>query len=565
MASALGVVHARAEADPSLASQWEAYRAVAAKTILDLQPFRRSETGQLASGDPVELTALAPGANAWFLLRLGAGDAGQVFHLENADPQGQTVALAPGPVLALTTQGATTTCAPWEGDPSPLAEARDQGQPYAPLCDGRLYLRNPARGARSWRESVTDFLRDNIWGGDAAVQFIKDTFYQDAFAEADPTTDGAGTGTGMAGPSAAALSDRAAATPDIATGIGLGLAGTQPGNMAMGQWYRVAGVPGVFASAIRPGALSAQVLSGPGTVNPLDAAEAGATDYLVAFDLDAFELGFALGTDHPRVDWSPRPPASVRPPGLPGPDGIADWAPLQRLGMISPTLSARTVATFAAGFKRQHGAFKWGPFSTVSGGSHYGFVEQGVVFSKLQPGLATLMVFDDGRIEMRTWAEADEALLPDLRFARQNGVALIEPDPATGKGVPGPYVAQWGAGNWSGSAEAKLRTLRAGACLIDDGAKRYLVYGYFSTAPPSSMARVFLAYSCSYAMLLDMNAPELTYMAVYAQNGNQIHVEHLVPDMAASDETGAEGQLLPRFLGFPDSRDFFYLLRKRGP
>ena len=48
-----------------------------------------------------------------------------------------------------------------------------------------------------------------------------------------------------------------------------------------------------------------------------------------------------------------------------------------------------TVAAFVGGFKRSHGAFRYGPLALVNHGSHYGFMQQGVVFSKLQPGLAT--------------------------------------------------------------------------------------------------------------------------------------------------------------------------------
>jgi hypothetical protein len=231
-------------------------------------------------------------------------------------------------------------------------------------------------------------------------------------------------------------------------------------------------------------------------------------------------------------------------------------------GMVSPAIAGRTIATFAGGFKRQHGAFKWGPFSTVNHGSHYGFIEQGVILSKLQPGLSTLYVLNDGTVDMKTWRQKDEALLPDIRFARQNGVPLLETDAATGLGVPGALVTQWGAGNWSGSAEVQLRTLRAGACLKEDRGRRFLVYGYFSTATPSAMARTFQAYGCKYAMQLDMNAPVLTYLALYLRSAGKVQVEHLVAAMADADATDADGNLLPRFIGFADNRDLFYLFMK---
>jgi len=62
-------------------------------------------------------------------------------------------------------------------------------------------------------------------------------------------------------------------------------------------------------------------------------------------------------------------------------------------------------------------------------------------------------------------------------------------------------------------------------------------------------------------MLLDMNALEHTYMAVYALRGSELSVEHLVRGMEVLDKADGE-RLLPRFLGFADNRDFFYLLRR---
>jgi hypothetical protein len=41
-------------------------------------------------------------------------------------------------------------------------------------------------------------------------------------------------------------------------------------------------------------------------------------------------------------------------------------------------------------------------------------------------------------------------------------------------------------------------------------------------------------------------------------------VEHLVTGMAQIDKT-ERGQLIPRFIGFPDNRDFFYVLRRERP
>jgi hypothetical protein len=102
--------------------------------------------------------------------------------------------------------------------------------------------------------------------------------------------------------------------------------------------------------------------------------------------------------------------------------------------------------------------------------------------------------------------------------------------------------------------------VRAGACLQEKG-RRYLIFGYFSAATPSPMARVFQAYGCRYAMQLDINALEHTYFALYTHRNGQLVVQHLIQGMAEVDRKGGD-QMAPRFLGFPDDRDFFYLLRR---
>ena len=52
------------------------------------------------------------------------------------------------------------------------------------------------------------------------------------------------------------------------------------------------------------------------------------------------------------------------------------------------------------------------------------------------------------------------------------------------------------------------------------------------------MARVFQAYRCDYAMLLDMNALEHTYLALYRRSGSQLFVEHLIKGMSELDKSG---------------------------
>lgn len=549
-----------------LAAQRLAYDAVATKTIVDLQPFRAEQRMTLTDGTELKLVSLSPAINSWYLLELKAPAArrSSFYHLENIDSHGVELALEPAevPTLRLARADGNYSCPLVVEQASVLEAAQKAGLPFAPLCNGQVYLRNRVDGSRTSRERTAEFLRDNVWFGDSLVNLVKDTFYQDAYAETGVTLGITAAGSVVEALGQAALVD----FPVISTSIGMALQGAPEGGIAQGNWYAMAGNTGVYASVVQPAKISREILDRPNETNWLDEVERWATAYLVAFDLTEFEVGYEVGTDHPTLNWSPRPSGSGRNYSIPGPDGVASSTPLVTLGMVSPSQAHRVAATFTGGYKREHGAFRMGDYAFSYNGHHYGFVVNGVVLSKLVPDLATLYVLEDGTIGMRTWAVEDDALLPQIRFARQNGVPLIAPDPATGDSVPGPLVRSWGPGNWSGSAEAQLRTLRAGACMKTVQGRRMLIYAYFSTATPSAMARVFQAYGCEYAMQLDMNSVEHTYLAVYTQKPEGgLEISHLVRAMRDIDARANDGTRLPRFVAYSDNRDFFYLLRKVPP
>ncbi len=52
-----------------------------------------------------------------------------------------------------------------------------------------------------------------------------------------------------------------------------------------------------------------------------------------------------------------------------------------------------------------------------------------------------------------------------------------------------------------------------------------------------------------------------TYCALYRRDGSQLVVEHLIDGMSQVDKSDSGGPV-PRFLGDPDNRDFFYLMRR---
>jgi hypothetical protein len=583
-------------------SQLDQYQANVPKTIVELQQFRETTSIPVGSKGGNEGTAtlinLNPAINAWFLLKIswGNGRPATAYHLENPKPRSTRILLDQKNPSGLSIMEGTTrySCNLFGDSPNALERGKASSLVFYPLCEGRIYLRNPATGHRTTLEAAVEFLREHVWGGEKIVN-LGHILLGDAHRETGTLEPGTAASAGArhtdSGDLPLPASIDSQYTNRLLTSANLGIelesaqaagggtkrernlgeaaAAGEPvvrdslqrsprTGMLPGVWYPVLGNPGVYASILQPNLIEPSILgSYRNHVNGLDSVEAPALCYLVAFDLDRFDLGYALGTAHPSVGWSEEALPQVRSAGLPGPDGIASISPLVATGLLSPQYAPRTIATFTGGFKRTQGAFKYGDLALRNHGSHYGFLENGVVLSKLQPGLATIFVLNDGSIGMKTWTDRDDALLPKIEHARQNGVPIIE------SGAPGPLVNRWGAGNWSGSAEGTLRTLRSGAAVQNNGRKRFLIYAVFSDATPSAMARVFQAYRCDYAMLLDMNALEHAYLAIYRRSGSRMFVDHLVKGMSIWEKSSS-GEVIPRFLGYSDNRDFFYVMRREN-
>jgi hypothetical protein len=552
------------------------YEAAAPKTIVELQEFRQTSSSHIRSGEGAEgmatLVNLNPTINAWYLLKVvWQGGSESSYHLENPEPRSRKLVLDskyPFGIEILEGKAQYSCNLFGDGSTSSLNQARNSQLIYAPLCDTRLFLRNPAKGHRTGLEAAAEFLRNQVWGGEKVItvfhHLLEDTHRETAEMHTEEQGNSAAVNAEMQGalPLPAIINPKYADRVLTPSGLGLALETSEHAGMRPGAWYSASGNPGIYVSLIEPELIDTAILeSHKATVNTIDTVEASALCYLVAFDLDRFDLAYALGTEHPAVDWSDHIQPGIKDPRLPGPDGIGTISPLVSTGLISPEYAGRTVATFTSGFKRNHGAFKYGEFASKNYGTHYGFLESGVVFSKLQPGLATIFVLDDGSVQMKSWEAQDNQILAKVKYARQNGVPLVEFDERSQSIVPGRLVNSWGPGNWSGSEDMKLRTIRSGAALQWNGKKRFLIYAVFSDATPSAMARVFQAYRCRYGMLLDMNALEHTYLALYRRAGSQLFVDYLISGMSQVEQLHSGGTV-PRFLGYPDNRDFFYVMRR---
>ncbi len=184
--------------------------------------------------------------------------------------------------------------------PDALEAARSSQLIYYPLCGGRLYLRNPARGERTGLEAATEFLRQ-VWGGEKVVilfhHLLSDRYRESGeFRDRSPLSQTAK----LAGVPLPASTDPGSADRLIVPGnLGVDLEIGDPAKKGMipGVWYLAAGSSGISISVIQPNLIDPAILRNhTSLVNTLDSIEASSLCYLIAFDLDQFELGYALGT-----------------------------------------------------------------------------------------------------------------------------------------------------------------------------------------------------------------------------------------------------------------------------
>ena len=559
------------------------------RSVVELQPYRESQTVTNARGDRITLTNLNPFVGAFYLLDVEIGGKQLTFELETpcvkADPSRRPkLTLTRDGLAVAAPRGTTKQFALWPDSSAPLAPAlaadgkavtpptslgenpvlaadiqtaSHASAPYTAICDGSVLVRTQKGGSATLMESTTDLLREaplGEWFVEALKPYLipkPEMASEGGTAANAPLTVG--------GPRAAAVDasfETATCSP-----TSLAIANDAPDKkFQYGHWYGAVNHPGVYVSVMKASVAGKEILeSYTDRVSKLGARGAGEADalvYIEAIDTSRFRFGFALGAEHPGVEWSPN---SQAPRDTPGPDGFEKKAPLVTIGSIPPYEAPYVEATFTGGFKRHHGAFKLGPLSKENRGNHFGFAERGVVFSRLMPGLATACVGVDGSINLVTWPQEVKKLPPQIMDARQNCVAIIEGTDANGVSVPGAWVNEWGPGAWSGSQAGNFLTTRSGLGIQEFNGKTYLMVAYFTGATPNAMARVFQAYHCRYAMLLDMNSLSYCYAALYLRDekGNVSGAEYLHRDMASAN--GSRGAL--RFLQTDDTRDFFYVTR----
>ncbi len=556
-------------------------------SVVELQPYRSAQSLANDKGDSVTLTNLNPLVGSWYVLEYAVGGKKQAYHLEvfplpaNQHQKPQLSLYADGlavvlksetqyfPLWAEPGKEAGKTAADYASkqlNPAPvlsevfktMAAART---PVGLLCNNMVLVRQQRPGSTSRLELATDILRETRVG-DWLVEKLKPMLIRPPEVADSQTNSGAASAQSapespvdaLVAPSYAKLSHKPKLL-SMTTEAG-------DGNMQYGHWYKTLQHPGIYFSVLAPYIIDPAILSSyPDRVAPLGGngtgtQEGGSVVYMLAIDMGRYGFGYAVGADHPNLQWSSR---IKKESGSDGPDGFGARAPLATIGALPPYLVDTVEGVFAGGFKREHGAFAFGPFSKLNNNSHFGFMENGVVLSRLNPGLATAIITPDGSMDMKTWPEDGDKDLRYLVHARQNGVPVVDGIDANGVSIPGALVNKSGDGAWSGSASGRPLTIRGGMGMQEHDGHRFLLLAYFTGATPNAMARAFQAYHCRYAMILDMNAPELCYSALYCRgkDGKINGAEYLIKEMSA-----ANGGDHLRFLQTNDTRDCFYLFRK---
>ena len=558
-------------------------------SVMGLQPFKSAHSIANARGDEVTLTNVNPYVGAWYILETNISGQKNALHLEVAALHGDPLkrpkltvyrdglivnidAQPPRPYPLWVNETQQTSAGAAAADtatlnPEPVCSeivrpGHNFESPLTAICGGFVYIRSQKPGSATKLEVATDLLRETRLG-DWLVEYAKPYLLAGPdIGEDHRASPSTVPRDGEVYPLDARVEE---GQIDLyLTPASLGIATDAADNRYYyGRWYKALNHPHVFVSVMKPTLVEQRIMDSykdrVGVIgsHDKDRRESDALVYLIAFDLSKFRFGYALGADHPRLDWSPRA-WQAKKTGK-GPDGFDSKSPFCTIGAAPPYFDPWVAASFAGGFKREHGAIAGGPLSKVNNGSHFGFMEQGVTFSRLLPGLATVAIARDGALDLFTWPEDGSGLLAQLAHARQNCISIVEGIDSNGISIPNVFVNDWNAGSWSGDQNGNLVTLRAGLAVQHAKGNRFLLFAYFTSATSNAMARVFQAYQCRYGMLLDMNTPNFCYAVLYKHgaDGAVTDAECLHKDMASGN--GSDGSL--KFIRKNDTRDFFYVLR----
>ncbi len=267
--------------------------------------------------------------------------------------------------------------------------------------------------------------------------------------------------------------------------------------------YRPRRIPAVIHPALRGEGVWRATFSGGGSRPPV---------LITSFRPDPEYPQLVAGVawiDHTRTSVSLYPGLSEPSVSLPsrGPEEVP------------PKLRSRLVATFNSGFKLSD-----------SGG---GFAIGGNTYAPLINGLATIVRYRDGKVDVVSWNSGARAPA-DVVFARQNLPLIVDHRRLNPNLSDGP---EWGA--TLGNAILVWRS----AMGVDR--RGNLIYAAADDQTVGSLAAIMLRAGAVRAMELDINAYWTSFITYHGPGAS--HPANLLPDMDRSPL---------RYLT-PDDRDFF--------
>jgi hypothetical protein len=234
---------------------------------------------------------------------------------------------------------------------------------------------------------------------------------------------------------------------------------------------------------------------------------------VVWIDPTRIELALYPGTQNP-------PPA----PGLPQGPAMVPFAARRKL-----------LGAFNSGF------YLSTPYGAQPGAVSEGFVVNHHVYSPLQPGLATLLVYKDGRIDIRPWAGGANPG-PGVLVARQNLPMLVSAGKASS------LVADDAV--WGQHYHGEPLLGRTAACVNPSG---QLLYIAAADQTAVSIAHIAVHVGCVRAMQLDVNNTWPLFVAYGAAGAGKPRM--LFPNVNQN----------PNVFTNPSEKDFFAIyLRKSG-
>jgi hypothetical protein len=186
---------------------------------------------------------------------------------------------------------------------------------------------------------------------------------------------------------------------------------------------------------------------------------------------------------------------------------------------------------------------RWRLFATFNGGFIYadgnnGSSIGGRMYEPLKAGLATLVAYRDGRVDVTRW-DGGPVAGPDVAFARQSLPLIVD------NGRLNPALND--SSQWGYTLGNAVRVWRTGAGIDRHGNLIYVAADYQTV---TTLARILQRAGAVRAMELDIN-PEWPTLITYSHRGGLGPVR-VVPNYQQS---------VGRYL-VPDDRDFFAVYRR---